>query len=233
MKQNYNQPKVCAVIPAYNECSTIAKIVQETRKHVDTVCVVDDGSTDDTGEIARQNGAHVIRRQNNEGIGLALQSGYEIATKGNFDLVIQLDSDGQHDPRQIEDMLEVIGDCDVVIGSRFLNCSYREYPLARRAGISFFTSIVNLLTGTKITDVTSGYRMFRSQVLKQLTPLTRRHWAVEQTLEIGKMGFSIKEISIEMPLRDTGESQFSFIRYALYPFRMILVVLRVMLFKRR
>lgn len=228
MERNSYQPKVCAVIPAYNEHGTLGKVVQEIKKYVDTVIVLDDGSTDDTGEIARQNGAQVFRHESNRGIGLALQSGYDIAISNNFDLVVQLDADGQHDPKHIAEMLNLIKNCDVIIGSRFPNQSHRQYPVVRRAGISFFTAIVNFLGGTRVTDVTSGYRMYRTQVLKKLTPLSERHWAVGQTLEIGKMGFTVKEISIEMPVRSTGKSQFSFIKYALYPFRMILIIIKVM-----
>lgn len=221
--------KVCAVIPAYNESKTIGKVIQETRSYVDTVFVADDGSTDNTLKIARQNGAEVIRHQINQGMGAALQSGYNAAINRGFDIVVQLDGDGQHYPKHIPEMLDIIKDCDIVVGSRFLNRSHRQYPFIRRIGISFFTSVVNLLGGIRITDVTSGYRMFRTQSLNRITPLSARHWAVQQTLEAAKKGLKIKEISAEMPLRSTGHSQFSLRAYALYPLRMLWVILKVML----
>ena len=221
--------RVCAVIPAYNESETIGKVIQETRGYVDTVFVTDDGSTDNTAEVAQQSGAEVIRHQVNQGMGMALQSGYSAAINNDFDIIVQLDGDGQHDPRYIPEMLGIINDCDIVIGSRFLNQSHRQYPFVRRVGISFFTSVVNLLGGVKVTDVTSGYRMFRTRSLNRLAPLAIRHWAVQQTLESAKKGLKIKEISVEMPLRNTGSSQFSLRAYALYPFRMLWAVLKVML----
>ena len=151
-----NGVKVWAVIPAYNESAMIGKVVQEVKSYVDTVFVVDDGSSDNTLEIAQQNGAEVIQHQINLGMGRALQSGYNAAISRGFDIVVQLDGDGQHNPEYISKMLGIIKDCDLVIGSRFLNHSHREYPFIRRIGISFFTIVVNILGGIKITDVTSG-----------------------------------------------------------------------------
>ncbi len=224
--------KICAVIPAYNEGKTIGEVIQQAKQYVDTVFVVDDGSSDDTAEVARQNGAKVIRHNVNQGIGAAQQSGYDAAISEEFDYIIQLDSDGQHDPKRIPEMLEVAQGCNMVIGSRFLNNSHKDYPFVRRLGISFFTRLTNLLTHAAITDVTSGYRVYRTESLRKLSRLPSRHWAIEQTLEAAKRGFRIKEVSVEMPVRNRGNSQFSLRTYALYPFRMIWVIMKVMLFER-
>lgn len=223
--------KVCAVIPAYNEAKTIGNIIQETKKYVDTVFVVDDGSTDNTAEMARRNGAEVIQYPVNRGPGAAVQTGYAAAITNGFDYIVQIDADGQHNPKHIPRMLSIAQNCDIVIGSRFLNKSYRAYPFLRRLGISFFTLVANLLTQVDITDVTSGYRVYRAESLKKLSRISSRHWAVEQTLEAGKKGFRIKEVSIEMPRRDIGKSQFSLLVYGLYPFRMLWAILKVMLFR--
>lgn len=226
-----NWIKVCAVIPAYNEARTIGKIVKETKKYVDTVFVVDDGSSDDTAEVAQQNGARLIKHNVNRGIGAAQQSGYDAAISNGFDYIIQVDGDGQHNPQYIPGMLRVVQESDLVIASRSLNGSYQDYPFVRRLGISFFTLVVNVLTHAGITDTTSGYRAYRSESLKKLSRLPDRHWAMWQTLEAAKKGFRINEVSIEMPLRNTGKSQFSFVTYTLYPFRMVWVILKVMLFR--
>lgn len=223
--------KVCAVIPACNEAKTLGKIIQETKRYVDTVFVVDDGSTDNTAEVAQHSGAEVIRHSVNRGIGAAQQSGYDAAIQNGFDYVVQLDSDGQHNPEYIPEMLSVAQECDMVIASRFLNRSHQVYPFVRRLGISFFTFVVNLLTDVGITDVTSGYRVYRTDSLRKLGRISSRHWAVEQTLEAGKKRFKIKEVSVEMPIRGLGRSQFSLARYARYPFTMIWVILKVLLFK--
>jgi glycosyltransferase involved in cell wall biosynthesis len=227
-----NRIRVCAIIPAYNEAKTIAEIVQRAKKYVDTVFVVDDGSSDETAEIARQNGAQVIKSPVNRGIGATQQSGYNAAISSGFDYVIQLDSDGQHDPKYIPEILEVAQRCDMVIASRFLNSSHTAYPFVRRLGISFFTLVVNLLTHASTTDTTSGYRAYRTESLKKLGQLPNRHWAVWQTLEAANKGLSIKEVSVEMPVRDTGNSQFSFRTYGLYPFRMVWIIVRFILWER-
>jgi len=219
----------CVIIPAHNEAETIAGVVQEARRHVDRVVVVDDGSTDITAEIAQQNGAEVVRHGQNRGPGAALRSGYDVAISSGVDYVVQLDGDRQHDPRHIPDMLEAVQQCDMVIASRFLNGSHRHYPLVRRWGISFFTFLVNRLGGARLTDITSGYRAYRTESLRKLGHMPERHWAVEQTLRAARRGLRIREISIEMPPRNTGESQFSLKTYAMYPFRMAWVILRVML----
>ncbi len=231
--QRSNRLKICAVIPAYNEAPTVGAVVQETREYVDTVFVVDDGSSDDTAEIARQSGAEVIRHQANHGMGEALWTGYQAAISRGFDIAVQLDGDQQHDPRYIAEMLAVIKDCDIVIGSRFLNQSHRQYPLVRRIGIAFFTSLVNMLGRLRITDVTSGYRMFKVSSLQQMAPCLYRHWAVAQTLEAGRKGLKIKEVSVEMPLRRTGRSQFTLAVYALYSLKVLWIILKVMLSRER
>lgn len=223
--------KVCAVIPAYNEAATIGNIIQETKKYVDKVFIVDDASADNTAEVARESGAEVIRHNINRGIGAAQRTGYTVAMSDGFDYIVQLDADGQHDPKYIPILLEAAQDCDMIVGSRYLNESYKQYHFVRRAGISFFTFVVNTLTPTDITDVTSGYRVYKVESLKKLCRISDRHWAVEQTLEAAKKGMKIKEVSIEMPVRNSGTSQLNLMRFASYPFRMIDTVLKVILFR--
>ncbi len=119
----------------------------------------------------------------------------------------------------------------MVIGSRFLNPSHKKYSMTRRSGIKFFTWVANYLGSLRVTDVTSGFRCYRAHALTQLTSLPDRHWALEQTLEAAKKGMNIAEVSVEMPVRDTGVSQFNIKTYALYPFRMIDCVIKVLLFR--
>lgn len=221
----------CAIIPAYNEAKTIASVIQRAYKYVGKVFVIDDCSTDGTGDIARRNGAEVIRHQTNRGPGGALKSGCEAAACHGFEYVVQVDGDGQHDPKYIPEMLQAAQDCDMVIASRFRNGSHRDYPLIRRMGISFFTLAVNVLTHARITDVTSGYRLYRVKSMERLGEVPNRHWAVAQTMDAAKKGLVIKEISAEMPVRNEGKSQFSFLTYSLYPLRMASILIKFSLFK--
>jgi len=228
-----NQVRVCAVIAAYNEAESISRVVQETKKYVDGVFVVDDGSTDNTAEIARENGAEIIQHGINRGPGAAVQTGYAAAISRGFDYIVQMDADGQHEPECIQKLLEtaLTGDYDVVIGSRFLNGSHKDWPFVRRAGIMFFTKAVNLLGSANITDVTSGFKVHKATSLGKLSRTSDRFPAIEQILGYAKRGMKIGEISIEMPLRSTGESYLNFKRLAIYPFRVSWAILKVMLFK--
>ena len=223
--------RIVAVIPAYNESETIAAVIDQTREYVDHVVVVDDGSTDGTAAIARDHGATVIEHVFNTGVGGAVRTGYQYAIRHDYDFVVQIDGDGQHDPAYIPDLLERAEDNDMVIASRYLNESFQEYPLIRKLGITFFTRVVNTLGGVDITDVTSGFRVYRVSALRQILHRSDKHWAVEQTLEAAKNGQRITEVSIEMPTREEGESQFTLDTFVLYPFRMTDVILRVLLFR--
>lgn len=225
--------KVCTVMAAYDESDTIGMVIQETKKYVDKVFVVDDGSTDNTAEVAQQNGAEVIRHDMNRGPGAAVQTGYAAAIAGGYDYIVQIDADGQHNPKYIPKLLEVAldGDCDVVIGSRFLNDSFRDWPLIRKMGIRFFTKVVNLLGSLNITDAVSGFKVHKASSLKKLSRTSDRFPAVEQILEYAKKGMKVKEVSIEMPLRNTGKSYLSLKKLASYPFLVSWAILKVKLFR--
>jgi glycosyltransferase involved in cell wall biosynthesis len=220
-----------AVVPAYDEADTIGPVIDRTREYVDEVVVVDDGSADETPAIARARGATVVEHVFNTGVGGAVRTGYQYAIENDYDFVVQVDADGQHDPEQIPRLLSVAEDADMVIGSRYLNDSHEEYSVTRDAGIRFFTAVVNALGGTDITDVTSGFRVYRVSKLESILHTSDRHWAVEQTLEAARNDFRIAEVSTEMPTREQGESQFSLDTFVLYPARMTDVILRVMLFR--
>jgi glycosyltransferase involved in cell wall biosynthesis len=223
--------RTVAVIPAYNEADTIGTVIEETAAHVEEVVVVDDGSSDGTASIARDCGATVIEHVFNTGVGGAVRTGYQYAIEHDYEFVLQVDGDGQHDPAYIPELLEQAADNDMVIASRYLNESFQEYSLVRKLGITFFTKVVNVLGGVEITDVTSGFRVYRVSALETILHRSDKHWAVEQTLEAAKDGQRITEVSIEMPTREEGESQFTLDTFVLYPFRMTNVILRVLLFR--
>lgn len=222
---------VLAVVPAYNEAATVGPVIRETREHVDQVVVVDDASTDRTAAVARENDAVVLEHTFNTGVGGAVRTGYQYAIRNDFEFVVQVDGDGQHDPRHIPDLLDVAADCDMVVASRYRNESFEEYSLPRKAGIRFFTRLVNALGGTDVTDVTSGYRVYRVPALAEILHRSDRHWAVEQTLQAARQDLRIREVSVEIPTRETGTSQFSLDTLVLYPLRMTDTILRVILFR--
>jgi glycosyltransferase involved in cell wall biosynthesis len=218
-------------VPAYNETNTIGSVVCETANFVDEVVVIDDGSSDDTAAVAKDHGATVIPHAINTGVGGAVRTGYLYAIRNNYTIVVQIDADGQHNPAYIPELLDGVEDCDMVIGSRYLNESYKDYALIRNIGIQFFTAAVNFLGGVEITDVTSGFRVYRVSILDDILHHSDKHWAVEQTLGAAKQGLDTMEVSVEMPTRDEGESQFTLDTFALYPIRMADVMLRVLIFR--
>lgn len=223
--------RTVAVVPAYNEATTIGPVIEQTAPHVDKVVVVDDGSSDETAVVAREHGATVVSHAINTGVGGAVRTGYLYAIRHDYDYIVQIDADGQHDPACIPRLLTAAEDSDMVIGSRYLNDSYKEYSLTRNAGIQFFTAAVNILGGMNITDVTSGFRVYRVERLAEILHHSDKHWAVEQTLAAAKANHRITEVSVEMPTRDEGESQFTLDTFALYPIRMADVMLRIMIFR--
>jgi len=222
---------VVAVVPAYNERSTIGSVIDGTSQYVDEVVVVDDGSTDDTADIARDHGATVVTHVLNTGVGGAVRTGYRYAIRNGYDYVAQIDGDGQHDPAYLPDLLAVAEDNDMIIGSRYLNESIEDYSLIRRSGIKFFTSVVNTLGGVDITDVTSGFRIYRVSMLEEILHRSNKHWAVEQTLQAANSDYRIRELSIEMPTREEGASQFDIETFIMYPIRMADTIVRVLMFR--
>jgi len=223
---------VLAIVPAYNESETVADVVTETRRYVDKVVVVDDASTDDTADRAREVADGVVTHPKNMGVGGAVHTGYQVGVREGFDVVIQIDGDGQHDPADIPRLLAKMDedDADMVIGSRWLNDSHKEYSFVRRAGIRFFTWEVNRLSDLDITDVTSGFRAYSGELLADLSRPENSHWALEQTLEASRKGYRIAEVSTPMP-PETDGSQFDLGTFLKYPPRMLKTTLKVLLFR--
>ncbi len=225
--------KVCAIIPAYNEETTVGNIVQNTKKYIDAVVVVNNGSSDNTARIARENGAIVIDHFAKRGYGAAQYAGQQYAIKHGYEYILQLDSDGQHDPADIPKLLETMesGNWDIVLGSRFLATGYKAFSLTRRIGIVFFSNVISFLGHTKVTDITSGFKIYKVSSLKKLSKPSDLHPAIEQITEIAKKRMKIKEIPIVMLPRLKGNSHLSTTRLLLYPFRATWNILKVLLFK--
>lgn len=224
--------RVLAIVPAYNEREEVAPVVAAARRHVDKVVVVDDASTDDTAAQAREAADGVVSHPVNLGVGGAVHTGYQVGLREQFDVVVQLDGDGQHDPADIPRLLDRMDEtgADMVVGSRWLNDSHQSYSLVRRAGIRFFTWEVNALTDLEITDVTSGFRAYRTALLADLQRPADSHWAIEQTLEASRKGYAIEEVSTAMPPNTDG-SQFDLGTFLGYPPRMLTTTLKVLLFR--
>ena len=186
-------------IPAYNEEKNIAKILSKIKKISDTIIVCDDGSTDSTSEIARNNDAIVIRHEKNLGYGSAIRSIFLKAKEMNGDILVTFDADGQH---QVEDILKVTnpvqdGNADVVIGSRFLEREISKVPEYRKFGIKIITKITNASIKENLTDSQSGFRAYSKQVLSDIS-LTEKGMGIstEILIKASAKGMKIAEVPI-------------------------------------
>lgn len=158
------------LIPAYNEAPRLAEVLRDTARHApdfDRV-VVDDASADGTGEVARAEGATVLRHPFNMGYGAALQTGYRWALRRGYRVVVQLDADGQHDPAAVTGLAAPVlaGELDLVLGSRFHAASQYRMPWLRRVGSLWFSQLVRWLTGQRVSDPTTGFQALSPRVLR-------------------------------------------------------------------
>mgnify|MGYP001160175526 FL=1 len=187
------------ILPAYNEEVSIGSIVLLSRLYADNVIVVDDGSSDRTAEIARKAGAEVIVHEVNRGKGEALKTGFTAAANLGADIIVTMDSDGQHNPADIPKLVDPIirGEADIVNGSRYINGLDRNTPAYRRFGQKILDRFTNLNSGLKITDSLSGFRAFAAST-KDAFRFTAEGMAIESEMlaDAGKAGFRTKEVEI-------------------------------------
>ncbi len=223
------------IIPAFNEEKSIGAVIAKIR-HAPIeadILVVSDGSTDNTAAISSRLGAHVINHAFNLGYGGALQSGFRFALNKNYDMVITMDADGQHDPSYIKNLLEakVRDGANIVIGTRFIDSDYNA-GFFKRAVISMFSTIIRLYTGRTITDPTSGFQLMDKAVLSYLShgdnfPLD--YPDANMIMLLHKKKFRISETPVKMFNRLDGISMHSGIRPLIYMIRMLLAIVMVML----
>ena len=159
----------CIIIPCYNEEKNIISVIENIRRYSDAdIVVIDDGSRDGTSAMASEAGAFIIRHPFNMGYGVALQTGYKYAVDKEYDVLLQIDGDGQHLAKYVPELFRQVesADCDVAVGSRFLGESQYLAGFRKSIGIKLFRKIIWLITGESITDPTSGYQCLNSKVLK-------------------------------------------------------------------
>jgi glycosyltransferase involved in cell wall biosynthesis len=189
---------IVAVIPAYNEERFIGSVVLKALQYVDVVIVVDDGSADDTAEIARNAGAVVVQHQTNRGKGAALNSGFAEARALGARAVALLDGDGQHRPDDIPKLVRPVLEqgADMVVGSRYLDLKNR-IPLYRRVGQCIITALTNISSGVNSTDSWSGYRAFSRRALERIY-FHENGWGVDPEFQFkaGELDLNVVEVPI-------------------------------------
>jgi glycosyltransferase involved in cell wall biosynthesis len=229
-----------AIVPAFNEAEAISGAVVAIHEQAPDfeVLVVDDGSIDATAERARNAGAKVLRMPFNVGIGGAMQCGYMYALEHGYEVAVQVDGDGQHDPGHIHDLLDRLhGDPDLnmVTGSRFLDPAEEGYrsSATRRMGIRIFSHVVSWITGQQVTDPTSGFRMTSRRGIELFArDYPHDYPEVEAILLMHAHRLRSCEIPVQMRPRLTGESAISSTQSVYYMVKVLLAVF-VGLFRRK
>ncbi len=201
--------RVVAVLPAHNEAANIGAVLAQMPEKVDghpvVSLVVDDASDDATADVARQAGALVARLPIRRGGGQAVRVGYELALNLDAAVVASLDADGQHDPNELKLLVEPIlrGEFDMVQGSRVLG-RYERESRVRHLGVLLLSRLVSLMTGTRVTDVSNGYRALRSETLRRLILQQDQFWTSEIIIEALRQRARIKEVPITVRARASG-----------------------------
>lgn len=209
------KPKVLLIVPAYNEEASIKKTIQTILTTKYDYIVINDGSSDSTEKILKQNNYNYVNLLSNLGIGGAVQTGYKYAYENNYDIAIQFDADGQHDIKYIKDLIKPIqdGQANLVIGSCFIDKSLRNQRSSkiRRFGIHFLSNVIKLFSGKRIYDPTSGFRAIDRQVIKLFADDYPQEYPepISNYELLRSHKYKVKEIPVTMNKRDAGKSSIS------------------------
>ena len=202
------------IIPAYNESASIVNTVNDINKNAPDFdyVVINDHSKDNTLQVCKDAGLNVIDLPLNLGIGGAVQTGYLYACQNGYDIAVQFDGDGQHDAKYLNEMAETLvkEQADMVIGSRFIEKEGFQSSFTRRLGIRYFTFLIKILTGQKITDPTSGYRMCNRKIIELFAGNYPKDYPEpETTTWILRKKLKVLEIPVIMRAREEGVSSIS------------------------
>jgi glycosyltransferase involved in cell wall biosynthesis len=227
-----------AIVPAFNEEHTIARVVDELRAFDDglDVVVIDDASADGTARVARARGAQVLRLPFNLGIGGAVQTGFRFAFEHGYDIAVRVDGDGQHDPAQLGRVLAPVldGDADMCVGSRFARDAEAGYQSSRsrRLGIRLLAWVVSRIVGQRVTDTTSGFQALnRNGIALFARDYPHDYPEVEATVMLFRHRLRLVEVPVEMREREAGRSSITALRSIYYMVKVLLAIF-VGLFRR-
>lgn len=213
--------KSLLIVPAYNEQETIGKTVEDILSNVCDVdyLVINDCSSDDTEKTLRMKHIPHVNLPVNLGIGGGVQTGYRYALEHGYDVAVQFDGDGQHDARYIKELIAPIerGEADVVIGSRFLTNEGFQSTVFRRLGINFLSSLIYMLCGIRVKDVTSGMRAVNRKMIEEFAENYAQDYPEpEAVLVSGLMNARVLEVPVQMRERQGGTSSINALRSVYY-----------------
>jgi glycosyltransferase involved in cell wall biosynthesis len=223
-------PNVLIIIPAYNEEEAIGNVLDQIMSKIPyrDILVINDGSLDQTPIEAIKRGVGMIDLPFNLGIGAAVQAGYMYARDHQYDYVVRVDADGQHDVSKITELLAPVlsGGADITIGSRLRGTSGYASTLPRRLGIRILSALVSHIVGRRIEDTTSGFRANNARVTAAFADYYPDDYPeVESIIWAHKMGFGIEEVGVRMDKRMGGESSITAVRSIYYMVKVILAVM--------
>lgn len=222
--------RILAIVPALNEAENIGSVVRNlhsTSPWLD-VLVIDDGSTDQTAEFARAQGAKVISLPVNLGIGGAVQTGFLYAVKNHYDVALQVDGDGQHRAEEIQKLIDPVlhGEADVTIGSRFLEKTSYKSAWPRRLGIYILSKTIQSVVRKTYTDPTSGFRAYNQKALRVVsTHYSTDYPEPDSIVTLVKNRLRVIEISVEMDARLSGSSSITPFKSGYYMFKVSLAII--------
>ncbi len=215
--------KLCVIIPTYNEAKAVGDLVKRIKQLGYEILVVDDGSSDRTAHIARNAGAEVISNPANCGKGFSLRQGFQYALTRNFEAVAIMDGDGQHDPDDLRYFLEKAenDDADIIMGNRMLEP--KNMPGLRRLTNRIMSWIVSGLCGQKIPDSQCGFRLIKSEVLKNIKLFSCRYEIEsEMLIAAGKAGYKI----VSIPIKSIYQDELSYINPFIDTIRFLRLILK-------
>ena len=222
--------RVLLIIPAYNEATNLPALIARVRAVASDdydIVVINDGSNDNTASLARELGIAVIDLSVNLGIGGAMQTGYLYAYYHLYDIAVQMDGDGQHDPCYLAALIEPVakGEADMAIGSRFIEGDGFQSTLVRRFGIRFFRVLISMLTGRKFTDPTSGFRACNKAVIAYFARYYPCDYPEPESLvTLSMKGFKLMEIPVVMHEREGGSSSIKSLKSIYYMVKVTLAI---------
>ncbi len=222
--------KKLVIIPAFNEEGSIEKTVEDivTNAPDFDYVIINDCSTDKTLEICREKHFSYLNLPVNLGIGGAVQTGYRYAFFHDYDIAVQFDGDGQHSAKYLSSMSKLLEDenLDMVIGSRFIEKEGFQSSALRRVGIRFFTNLIKFLTGSTITDPTSGMRMINRKLLECFTyDYPKDYPEPESVVSALSTGYKVKEVPVQMNERSDGVSSISMRNSVYYMIKVSIAVI--------
>ncbi|MCY0903575.1 glycosyltransferase family 2 protein [Arthrobacter sp. H14-L1] len=228
--ENSDRASALVIMPAWNEADSVGNTVREVLALAENyaVLVVNDGSTDRTADVARDAGATVMTLPFNLGVGGAMRAGFKYATRLGYPKVVQVDADGQHDPRDIHRVLAGLDQADISIGARFAERGDYQVKGPRKWAMAMLAGTISLLAKTKLTDVTSGFRAANEHAMAQYLdhyPAEYLGDTIDSLVVAVRSGCSVVQVPVEMRPRQGGQPSHNPLKAALYLGRSVFALL--------